>query len=340
METESHRPTTTRKEEGSELVLRIREMVAAGDPLSELDLKGAPLANAELNGLDFSGVDLAGADLAGASLFKANLRGANLAGANLEEAEMTGADLSEANLPNARAARVGLGMASLKGANIFRADLRGATLTKADLARADLRCAHLDNARIREADLQDADCTESSFRSADLSLCDVRGASFANADLRDTRLRAMKEFQKAKWNGVDIRDVNFAGAYLLRRFVMDQNYLTEFRERGRFSRLVYYFWLITSDCGRSLFRWCMWIVAMAMLFAYLYTLVDVEYGPNPTSFSPLYFSVVTLTTLGYGDNFPLSTPAQVIAVLEVFTGYIMLGGLLSIFSNKIARRGE
>jgi voltage-gated potassium channel Kch len=54
----------------------------------------------------------------------------------------------------------------------------------------------------------------------------------------------------------------------------------------------------------------------------------------------IYFSVVTLTTLGYGDIVPSSTAAQVLCMVEVFMGYVMLGGLLSIFSNKMARRAE
>ena len=53
-----------------------------------------------------------------------------------------------------------------------------------------------------------------------------------------------------------------------------------------------------------------------------------------------YFSVVTLTTLGYGDVTPNSLGGQVVAMAAVITGYFMLGGLLSILSNKMARRGD
>jgi voltage-gated potassium channel Kch len=54
----------------------------------------------------------------------------------------------------------------------------------------------------------------------------------------------------------------------------------------------------------------------------------------------LYYSVVTLTTLGYGDVVPASPTAQVLAMCEVVLGYVMLGGLLSIFSNKMSRRAD
>jgi hypothetical protein len=87
-------------------------------------------------------------------------------------------------------------------------------------------------------------------------------------------------------------------------------------------------------------RWLAWVVLISVLFGFLYQLTTVDYGPYRSGISPWYFSVVTLTTLGYGDAFPASTGAKILAVMEVGIGYVMLGGLLSIFANKIARRGE
>ena len=72
----------------------------------------------------------------------------------------------------------------------------------------------------------------------------------------------------------------------------------------------------------------------------LYELVALDYGDYPTFLSSFYYSVVTLTTLGYGDVLPASPAAQIVAMVEVALGYVMLGGLLSIFSNKMARRAD
>ena len=79
---------------------------------------------------------------------------------------------------------------------------------------------------------------------------------------------------------------------------------------------------------------------IAALFAFLYGFVEIDYGDYETGLSPMYFSIVTMTTLGYGDILPLSVPAQILVVIQVLVGYIMLGGLLSIFANKLARRAE
>ena len=332
----------------SEDILKLLTDIKEGRvPATEkpFDLRGASLAGLDLSGLDISGVDLSGADLTGcdltgAKLFKANLNNATLMNAKLKGAELSGADLTDANLEEIDAEQAGFGMACLKGAHLFQANLEGSTLSMANFMGADLRGANLRNARMREAKLLDTDFTNADLRNTDMSLSNVTGATFNNTDMREARLRLVSGYEKANWIGVDIRNINFAGAYGLRRFAHDQNYIKEFRSSGRLSSLIYYLWWVTSDCGRSMVRWCLWIVILAFFFGWMYTFVDIDYGDHRTSISSLYFSVVTLTTLGYGDVTPVSISGQVVAMIEVITGYIMLGGLLSIFSNKIARRAD
>ncbi|NDY43090.1 hypothetical protein G3N55_09580 [Dissulfurirhabdus thermomarina] len=323
----------------------LAEIRAAGRLPDPGALRGLVLAGADLSGLDLSradlaGLDLRGANLSGANLFRADLSGSLLDQADLEGADLTGANLAGACLEGARGTSASLGMACLRDARLFQADLAGASLAKADLAGADCRCTRFAGARLREADLRGGDFQEAELAGADLSLAAVARANFNNADLRRARLRMLKGYEKASWLGADIRDINFAGGYLLRRFIMDQNYLKEFRDRNRFTRVVHFLWWVTSDCGRSMPLWCLWIAVQTFFFAGLYTLVRVDYGRYPTPLSPLYYSVVTLTTLGYGDVVPSTLAGQCVAMLEVMVGYMMLGGLLSIFANKMARRSE
>jgi hypothetical protein len=49
-----------------------------------------------------------------------------------------------------------------------------------------------------------------------------------------------------------------------------------------------------------------------------------------------------MTTLGFGDITPKVDQwfLQIVVTIEVVLGYIMLGGLISIFSNKLARRAS
>ena len=333
------------KEVALKVIQQLRDNPKERIPPADLNFKGVSLRGEDLTGLNLIGAnfveaDLSEADLSGAHLFKADFSKASLVMAKLNDAEMTGANLSESNLEDAHAERAGLGMATLKKTRIFNTVLTDATLTKAVLTEADLRHAKLNRARLREALLDKADCTGADFRGADMSLSNFAGATMNNADMRDARLRLVKGYEEAKWYGVDIRDINFAGAYRLRRFVVDENYLKEFRDASKLNYMVYKIWLITSNCGRSPNLWCLWILGIVALFSVLYTLCGVDYGTYDNWIGPFYYSVVTITTLGYGDIVPATPVARIIAICEVFIGYIMLGGLLSIFTNKMARRGD
>ena len=321
------------------------EALRTGEHPGPANLSGALLIDADLSGLN-----LAGADLSGANLSRANLTGTNLLGARLrktvlfdavlDDAELTGAVATGANFEQARGQRVGFGGADLSEVSMLGAMLRDCSFTSSTLHGAVLQRADLQGSRFRQADLSGADLTAADLRNSDLCDASVSGAHLREADLRGARVSGVTGYESAEWLRADLRDINFAGAYLLRRFAMDQNYLHEFRTRSRLTRGLYWAWWLSSDCGRSLTRWAAVVVLQVLLFGWLYGFVDVSYGANETWLSPIYYSVVTITTLGYGDVLPASVGAQAVCMVEVVMGYLMLGGLLSIFSNKMARRAE
>lgn len=293
------------------------------------------LAGQDLRDQDFTGADLRDAQLSGADLRGCSLRSADLTGAKLVGAQLEGADLTDCTAENAVFGEADLTRATLFGANLMNASLSGAVLREADL-----RAANLDHARLIDADLTKATLSEATITNADLSGATVSGAHFKGTDFRYSSLRQLVDFDHADWIGVSMLDIDFSGAYLLRREIMDQNYLFEFRTRDRKHAALYAIWKATSDCGRSLARWGAMTVMVALTFAVLYTVVEIDYGTNETTLSPLYFSVVTITTLGYGDALPKSMTAQVLVMLQVAIGYMMLGGVLSIFATRMGRRAD
>ena len=320
------------------------EKLRAGESVPRpLDLTGACLIEADLSGLDLTGARLRGAELSRSNLTDAVLLGADLRGATLFEAdlsgaELTGAKLGGANLSSAQLRCAGLGHANLTGANLQNAELQGATLTEANLTQAELWVANLSDVRCREANFTRADLTGAKFFQADLEGSNFEGAIVNRVCLRSANVSCLLGYRSASWIGVDLRDIDFTGAHLYRAFVLDQNYIEEFRTQSRWSGVLYHLWSITSDCGRSVKRWALWTVAMVVFYALLYSLIEVDYGAYETSISPFYFSVVTLTPLGFGDVLPTTTTGQLLVMAEVVTGYVMLGGLLSILSNKMASR--
>lgn len=308
-------------------------------------LVGAKLVGLDLSGIDLSGVDLSGADLSrcqleGAVFLGASLRAASLHEAQCERAEFGGAQLQGAHLVRANLRGASLGHANLDGAHFEGADLTGATLVDARAHKANFQIACLAKARLHDADLGGSSFSRADLRGVQLTGARVAHCNFVETDLRAATMSNMREYQSALWIGSDTREVEFQGAYLFRRHVRDQNYLHEFRNQSQWHRVLYWFWWLTSDCGRSLGRWSSFTAILVLAFAGAFRLVDIDYGHHPTPISPIYFSVVTMTTLGFGDVIPASTAAQVVTMLEVSTGYLMLGGLVSILSSKLARRAD
>jgi len=142
------------------------------------------------------------------------------------------------------------------------------------------------------------------------------------------------------------------------RKIQDDKYLIAFKDKHH---TLHFLWWLFADCGRRIAPWAAWSGVIALLFALLFCpppaffpdwwigMCD-KIGPcfqqtadaykgEPLGFwSSLYFSIVTYTTLGFGDVVTANTTARLLVTMEVIAGYIMLGVLISILSNKIARR--
>ncbi len=305
------------------------------------DLRYIRFEKENLSGVDLSGADLTGASLSESNFSQANLTGVNLSLAKIDHCEFMGANLSVANLAGAVSTFSGFGVANLSRVNFFGAQFKQVTLTRADLNESDFRTADLSGTRIRDANLTNAVFTNANLKGCELEGSSLAGADFKNANLKKASLKGVKHYQKANWIGTDIRDIDFHGAYLIRRFIMDQNYLHEFRTQSKAHEFIYKIWLLTSDCGRSFMRWLIIVVFFTFLFAILFSLVPMDWGAHGDSFfAPLYFSVVTITTLGYGDITPTTLTGELLTVLEVAFGYCSLGGLMSILATKMGKRAD
>lgn len=310
---------------------------------SPLELGGLRLNEADLSGLDlsgaiFDGASLIGCNLSGTRLVSADLSGAILQGADLTETELLQATLSGADLSNAVLDRAGLGHVNAVNAVFFGVRCHGATLTGADLTGCDFRASTMQLCRARGATLIDADFTNATVTEVDLGEASLGKTSFRGTDLAGSRLYGITGYKTCDWVNAATHDVDFTGAYLVRRHVQDENYLHEFRNQSARHQRLYQIWSITSDCGRSLSRWAIWTVLVALIYAAAYTQVEIDWGDYQTPLSPFYYSVVTFTTLGYGDVLPGSTAAQILVITEVIMGYFSLGGMMSILSDKMARR--
>jgi Ion channel len=86
---------------------------------------------------------------------------------------------------------------------------------------------------------------------------------------------------------------------------------------------------------------CVYLL-MGMLFTFLYRLVAVlgsgplfAEGTDGTPAIRLYFSFVTLTTVGYGDYAPLADIARTLANMEALFGQLYLVTVIGVLVSRI-----
>ncbi|MBX3274196.1 MAG: DUF2169 domain-containing protein [Sandaracinaceae bacterium] len=170
----------------------VEARLAAGEPLSELDLTGA-----ELSGMDLSGQDLTSSILRGAKLNGTRLAGARLDGASLAEAEMVRAELGGASLVGADLAGANAQWVDLLGANLEDADLEGARLVEIRLSQAKAARARFVGADLTAAVLTQTDFTEADFERATLDRADLFEANLADATLEDATAHGAR-FERAR----------------------------------------------------------------------------------------------------------------------------------------------
>jgi len=232
-----------------------------------------------------------------------------------EIADLSNTDLSGRNLEKAY-----LFGAHLEGAEFFRTHLEGTNLSDTHLEGAILIEAHLEGAILIEG--------------ANLENANVTGVTYDGEGL---------------YRG--IRVSTCYGSPIFKRFAQDQDWLEEYllTRETRWQKILAYLWKETCDYGQSFTKWAIVSLLLAVIFGsilYIMGLWDSFHIQKPLPeypdlwglFTMLYYSVITFTTLGFGDVTPKTLPAAAVVMAEVIFGYIMLGGLISIFATKLARR--
>jgi hypothetical protein len=228
-----------------------------------------------------------------------------------------------------------------KGLDMSFARLEGARLTGLNLSYANLARARLQKATLRRVN----------FTSANLNKAHLEDADLRDAILEKAHLGHIRYTEDGFWwRGTVLMEARMENALyvdpLLERCAKDQYYLYVLKYRNSANpvfRLFFFLWWLLCNYGKSPIIWASWSVFFAVGFAAVYYFFlgerAFEVSDLGWRFSTmLYYSVVTFTTLGFGDVTPRTQEAAWWIMLEVIMGYVMLGGLISIFATKLARR--
>lgn len=337
------------------------ELTAARSNMQER-LDGAVLQSVAMDiDMNFAGCVLIGAQLADTSLYKADLTNANLlkvdfTNALLARAELTGAFLRAADLTDA---------------TLVNADLTNADLTNADLTNANFQGANLSGVRIVYTNLDEIELDEGttfggrsrweaeadenaaaaipylpwqfpSLRALGRPFTDPDDLEQAELQYRATQ-RILRENDLRQLPEIAIRE----------KHARRKRALAE-RDCWTWFKLAFYRWplgygeRVRNVLGTS----AVVIVGFAAIYPFVGGMEATEDDATPYAFgnlldlsvempeaveiiwANLYFSVVTFSTLGYGDIQPATGAAQGLASVQSLLGALLMAYLVFVLGRR------
>lgn len=231
---------------------------------------------------------------------------------------------------------------------VFSYDFSNCLLHYSNFSNTYVACSNFSNSDILYSNFSDSSINDSNFSNSNLTLsifdrCNLEYANFKNSwlthmSVKDSDLGYIKYNNKTDFHNFDINSAQGLSNPLLVSFINRKRYLKHYKEHSKMNKIIYYIWLVISDCGQSLSRWFITSLILCFSFGLIYTLNQdsfiVSNNRELTDFTFYYYSVITFTTLGYGDIVPKDLFSEIVITIEVFIGYLMLGGLISIFGTK------
>ncbi len=297
-----HDPSADKR--GDDIAARLQALANEGESLQGFQLQGAKLRGLRLihpndeKRIDLSFANLHRADLRGAHLYRVDLHRANLLKANFTEANLNFADLSGTNLLGVRLERC-----RMEHVNWGRTLYQEVLLEQKHINKHPLK---------RKTLIGEAEEVCRSVRQSCEShgLFDEAGHFFH----KEMTLRR-KQFPMGSWQRWTSKLVDLFCGYGERPL-----------------RVVSFSMVLIVLCALFYF-----IAGLEANGEALRLEFHVPFSQNVESFfNALYFSVVTFTTLGYGDLIPIG-PSRALAAMEAFFGNFTLALFVVVFVKKMTR---
>jgi hypothetical protein len=115
---------------------------------------------------------------------------------------------------------------------------------------------------------------------------------------------------------------------------------TGFYRMSVFEKISFSFSIVFTKCWTSFKAIALTGTPVALIFSAIYYYLPPFSlnGYDDSWVTAIYFSVVTFTTLGFGDISPATELAKFIVVLEVILGYVILGSFTLLLGRKVSTK--
>jgi hypothetical protein len=110
-----------------------------------------------------------------------------------------------------------------------------------------------------------------------------------------------------------------------------------FDRMSTIEKFSFFFSIVCTKCWSSFKALALTGTLVALIFSAIYYYLPPFSlnGYDDSWLTAIYFSIVTFTTLGFGDISPATELAKVIVILEVILGYIVLGSFVLLLGRKV-----
>ena len=309
-------------------------------------VEGAYFIDAQVEGADFSGAQVEGADF-----YRAQAEGANFSSAQVEGANFSGAQVEGADFYRAQA----------EGANFSSAQVEGADFESADLTNVNLSYSFLEKTRFDE----DTQLTGVRFLNADLKHSYLRRAyshidEIVIEEAEGKFENAIEVYLSLKNYFRDEGMYEVSGRYYYREMLMKRKtawkMINSFKwdKEKKFKSLKeccgnVIGWFVSkmmdllTGYGEKPVRVVGWWIGLISMFGAIYHLFKgimnhpYAFAYKPSLLESMYFSVVSFTTLGFGDFRPKPGIFQVVASAEAFLGALFIALFIFVFTRKMIR---
>lgn len=265
----------------------------------------------------------------------------NLSNANLESINLVNTDAKDGlSLTNSN-----LYKSNFENAHCFKLNLSGSSLMKANFKNANLHCANLTNCNLLGTEFENAKLENVIW---DEQVIQERSAKKAK-----TRQEAMDYYQQAEEIYRNLRRITEAdglfenaGYFFQKEMQMRRKKMPKFSLQRAISKLVD----ISCGYGERPLRIISFSLILILIFSIIFFMTGIFYNDALQIFTLnnsleqniilfgdcLYFSVVTFTTLGYGDIVPVGITKLFVA-LEALSGGFILAIFVIVFVKKMTR---
>ncbi len=251
---------------------------------------------------------------------------------------------------------------NVTSASFYNAHLENTCWWYCQANEASFHSSHLNGAHLGASSLNNCNFNDSLLKNADLTSASLCGSSLHNTDLRGcfarmivvdgaTNLSKCKADRETDFTGVALNNVRIdpATKQMLEYYTRRINWDLWYRKHPKLKWITKPFWW-TSDYGCSTKRILVVFLGISLLFSIAYYgaalisppgivngLLRGEEGVVPAWLVPVrafYFSIVTMTTLGFGDMHAncQSVWGHILLILQVLLGYMLLGALVTRFA--------